>query len=106
MPPSSVTGLASGFRREVVATALAADHWRKGRASCRGSDGLENLRKLIEAWAVFCEPRAGGNILQIRKQKPRSQDERPAFVATARLNSLTSGTAQIKKAEVAATRKH
>jgi hypothetical protein len=36
----------------------------------RRSDALEKRRKLMEAWAAYCEPWASANVVQIRKQKP------------------------------------
>jgi hypothetical protein len=31
----------------------------------RRSDALEKRRKLMEAWASYCEPKKAGNVVQI-----------------------------------------
>jgi hypothetical protein len=38
------------------------------RAYRRGG-ALEKRRKLMEAWAGFCEPRAGSNVLSMTRPK-------------------------------------
>jgi hypothetical protein len=35
----------------------------------RRSDALEKRRKLMEAWAAYCEPKNDGNVVQIGKRK-------------------------------------
>ena len=55
------------FPREVVETALAHVVGDKAEQAYRRSDALEKRRKLMEAWAAFCEPKASGNVVQIRK---------------------------------------
>jgi hypothetical protein len=33
----------------------------------RRSDALEKPRKLVEAWAAYCEPKISANIVQMRQ---------------------------------------
>jgi hypothetical protein len=37
--------------------------------SYRRSDALEKRRKLMDAWASYCEPKSKGNVVQIRIPK-------------------------------------
>jgi integrase len=77
---ATVHGFRSSFRdwagnvssapREVVETALAHVIGDKAEQAYRRSDALEKRRKLMEAWAAYCEPKASANVVQIRKQKP------------------------------------
>jgi integrase len=57
------------FPREVVETALAHVIGDKAEQAYRRSDALEKRRKLMEAWAAYCEPKVSGNIVQINKRK-------------------------------------
>jgi integrase len=61
-------GNVSSFPREVVETALAHVIGDKAEQAYRRSDALEKRRKLMEAWAEYCE-RATGNVVQIAKRK-------------------------------------
>jgi integrase len=63
-------GNVSSFSREVVETALAHVIGDKSEQAYRRSDALEKRRKLMEAWATYCEPKARGNIVQMRKLQP------------------------------------
>jgi integrase len=63
-------GNVSSFPREVVETALAHVIGDKAEQAYRRSDALEKRRKLMEAWATHCEPKAKGNIVQMRKLQP------------------------------------
>jgi hypothetical protein len=56
-------GNVSNFPREVTETALAPD---KAEQAYRRSDALEKRRKLMEAWAVYCEPHKVENVLTLR----------------------------------------
>jgi integrase len=47
------------FPREVAEAALAHVVGDKAEQAYRRSDALEKRRKLMEAWALFCEPKAG-----------------------------------------------
>jgi hypothetical protein len=61
-------GNVSRFPREITETALANVIGDKAeQANCR-SDALEKRRKLMEAWAAYCE-RATGNVVHIGKRK-------------------------------------
>jgi integrase len=77
---ATVHGFRSSFRdwagnvssapREVVETALAHVIGDKAEQAYRRSDALEKRRKLMEAWAAYCEPKDAGNVVQIGKRKP------------------------------------
>jgi hypothetical protein len=51
-----------------VETALAHVIGDKAEQAYRRSDALEKRRKLMEAWAAYCE-RPASNIVQIAKRK-------------------------------------
>jgi integrase len=59
-------GNVSSFPREVTETALAHVIGDKAEQAYRRSDALEKRRKLMEAWASYCEPKKAGNVVQIR----------------------------------------
>lgn len=59
-------GNVSSFPREVVETALAHVIGDKTEQAYRRSDALEKRRKLMEAWASYCEPKKAGNVVQMR----------------------------------------
>jgi hypothetical protein len=50
-------GNVSNFPREVTETALAHVIGDKAEQAYRRSDALEKRRKLMEAWASYCEPK-------------------------------------------------
>lgn len=60
-------GNVSNFPREITETALAHVIGDKAEQAYRRGDALEKRRKLMEAWAAYCEPRAAGDIVPIRK---------------------------------------
>jgi integrase len=60
-------GNMSNFPREVVETALAHVIGDKAEQAYRRSDALEKRRKLMDAWAVYCQPKVPGNVVPIRK---------------------------------------
>jgi integrase len=60
-------GNMSNFPREVVETALAHVIGDKAEQAYRRSDALEKRRKLMDEWAVYCEPKVPGNVVPIRK---------------------------------------
>ena len=62
-------GNVSNFPREITETALAHVIGDKAEQAYRRSDALEKRRKLMEAWAAYCEPKKSGNVVQIRKLK-------------------------------------
>jgi integrase len=61
-------GNVSNFPREVTETALAHVIGDKAEQAYRRGDALEKRRKLMEAWAAYCEPRHSTNVVQIRKR--------------------------------------
>src|SRR5882762_3462847 len=62
-------GNVSNFTREIVETALAHVIGDKAEQAYRRSDALEKRRKLMNAWATYCEPKRGGNVVQIGARK-------------------------------------
>jgi hypothetical protein len=62
-------GNVSNFPREITETALAHVIGDKAEQAYRRSDALEMRRKLMEAWAAYCEPKGIGNVVQIGKRK-------------------------------------
>ncbi len=60
-------GNVSHFPREVTETALAHVIGDKAEQAYRRSDALEKRRKLMEAWASYCEPRTTGNVVPLKK---------------------------------------
>jgi integrase len=60
-------GNATTFPREVTETALSHVIGDKAEQAYRRSDALEKRRKLMEAWASYCEPKANSNVLRLRK---------------------------------------
>jgi integrase len=73
----TVHGFRSSFRdwagnethypRDLIETALAHVIGDKAEQAYRRSDALEKRRKLMEAWASYCEPKANSNVLQLRR---------------------------------------
>jgi len=55
------------FPREVTEAALSHVIGDKAEQAYRRSDALDKRRKLMDAWAAYCEPRNGSNIVQMRK---------------------------------------
>jgi len=60
-------GNVSNFPREVTETALAHVIGDKAEQAYRRSDALEKRRKLMEAWASYCEAKSAGKILQLAR---------------------------------------
>lgn len=63
-------GNVTSFPREVTETALAHVIGDKAEQAYRRSDALEKRRKLMEAWAAYCEPKGFSNVVRIGKRKP------------------------------------
>ena len=63
------TGNISSFPREITETALVLVIGDKAEQAYRRGDALEKRRKLMEAWAAYCEPKATGNVVAIRGRK-------------------------------------
>jgi integrase len=76
VPGATVHGFRSAFRdwcgnetsfpREVAEQALAHATGGAVEQAYRRSDALEKRRALMQAWAQFCEPAAGGNVVPMR----------------------------------------
>ena len=62
-------GNVSSFPREVTETALARVIGDKAEQAYRRSDALDKRRKVMEASAAYCEPKASSNVVQISKRK-------------------------------------
>ena len=62
-------GNVSNFPREMIETALAHVIGDKAEQAYRRSDALEKRRKLMEAWAAYCEPKTSANVVPMRKRK-------------------------------------
>jgi integrase len=62
-------GNETSYPRDLIETALAHVVGDAAEQAYRRSDALEKRRKLMEAWAAYCEPKASGNIVQINKRK-------------------------------------
>ena len=60
-------GRTSARRGPLVETALAHVIGDKAEQAYRRSDALEKRRKLMEAWASYCEPKVNSNVLHLRK---------------------------------------
>ena len=52
----------------VTETALAHVIGDKAEQAYRRSDALDKRRKLMDAWAAYCELKPSGNIIRIRKR--------------------------------------
>jgi integrase len=59
-------GNVSAFPREVTETALSHVIGDKAEQAYRRSDALEKRRKLMDAWAAYCEPRKG-NVVKLQR---------------------------------------
>jgi hypothetical protein len=64
-------GNVSSFPREITETALSHVIGDKAEQAYRRSDALEKRRKLMEAWAAYCEPRKPANILPLKTSAAR-----------------------------------
>ena len=62
-------GNVSSFPREITETALAHVIGDKAEQAYRRSDALEKRRKLMEAWAAYCEPKTSANVVLIRQAR-------------------------------------
>jgi hypothetical protein len=59
----------SNFPREITETALAHVIGDKAEQAYRRSDALEKRRRLMEAWAGYCEPRRSAKVMLTRGGK-------------------------------------
>jgi len=62
-------GNVSNLPREITETALAHVIGDKAEQAYRRSDAVEKRRRLMEAWAAYCEPKNPGNVVQMGKRK-------------------------------------
>jgi integrase len=59
----------TSFPREVAEAALAHAVGDETEAAYRRSDGLEKRRKLMEAWAAYCEPKSASSVVRIADRR-------------------------------------
>jgi integrase len=62
-------GETTSFPRELAEAALAHVSGDATERAYRRGDALEKRRKLMEAWAGFCEPKAGGNVFSMARPR-------------------------------------
>lgn len=62
-------GEVSTFPREVAEAALAHVVGDKAEQAYRRGDALEKRRAMMAAWAQFCEPREGGQVITMQRRK-------------------------------------
>lgn len=62
-------GEATTFPREIAEAALAHVAGDATERAYRRGDALEKRRKLMEAWAAFCEPKADSNVVSLSRSK-------------------------------------
>jgi hypothetical protein len=60
-------GETTSFPREIAEAALAHVAGDATERAYRRGDALEKRRTLMEAWAGFCEPKAGSNVLSMTR---------------------------------------
>jgi integrase len=80
MKGATVHGMRSAFRdwagnethfpREIAEAALAHVVGDAAEQAYRRSDALEKRRELMTAWANYCEPKGGSNIVKLAQQRP------------------------------------
>jgi len=61
-------GNETAFPREIVETALSHVIGDKAEQAYRRSDALEKRRKLMEAWAVYCEAKGRTNVVLLERR--------------------------------------
>jgi integrase len=66
-------GNVTSFPREVTETALAHVIGDKAEQAYRRGDALDKRRKLMDAWAEYCEPQRPANVVAIGGKKRRQQ---------------------------------
>jgi integrase len=55
------------FPRELAEHALAHVLGDKAEQAYRRSDALEKRRKLMDAWAAYCEPKSASNVVKLAR---------------------------------------
>ena len=58
----------TSFPHETCEHALAHRISDKAEAAYRRGDQFEKRRKLMDAWAAFCEPRQKANVIHLKKR--------------------------------------
>ena len=58
----------TSFPHEVCEMALAHAIGNKAEAAYRRGDLFEKRRKLMDAWAVFCEPQNSSNLVVLKRK--------------------------------------
>jgi integrase len=61
----------TAFPREVAEAALSHAIGDETEQPYRRSDALAKRRKLMDAWAAYCEPKSGGSVVQLSGRKRR-----------------------------------
>ena len=61
-------GNVTNFPREITEMALSHVIGDKAEQAYRRSDALDKRRKLMEAWANYCEPKASGTVVQLTRR--------------------------------------
>ena len=56
----------TGFPHAVIEQAMGHQVGTQVERAYRRTDVLEKRRDLMEAWAAYCEPAAGGNVVPIK----------------------------------------
>ena len=62
-------GNETSFPREVAEAALAHTVGDMTERAYRRSDALDKRRKLMASWAGFIEPKAGGNVVSLKRAR-------------------------------------
>jgi len=61
-------GNVSNFPREIIETALAHAIGNQAEQAYRRSDALDKRRKLMDAWAAYCESTPATNVVSMRQR--------------------------------------
>jgi integrase len=69
-------GEATSFPREIAEAALAHVAGDATERAYRRGDALEKRRKVMEAWAAYCEPKAGSNVVPIDARRELACERR------------------------------
>ena len=61
-------GNVTNFPREITEMALSHVIGDKAEQAYRRSDALDKRRKLMDAWANYCEPKGSGTVVQLPRR--------------------------------------
>ena len=64
----NMCGRSASFPREIAEQALAHTIGNAVEAAYRRGDALEKRRGLMDAWASFCEPKEGSNVITMARR--------------------------------------